>query len=411
LNTQIALPATQQQQVRLDPTKSGPGQFGYLIPPDGCNGASCLENWIAKAKPTTCYQKVGVDLNTGFKASVANAFNVRFDIWNGNLNKDKNDAAYAPALNVRKGFTATGGNWCNAVHANPYLNSAPVQNVAAVYPNQTTATATGDFTTTGSGNCPGGNTPPAKCVVKTVAPAIVSQIKTWLTISPVTIVSAGNVSPGATVSQACTPADIGSAPCSNAGANTLIMGSAAIGTLTSASMIVGLQTSGLPMDTNLVGNTNTFGNGQWDCDSYWRINHPGVTIPAGCSTPALTTITRYSVYLYENANNLINGYSLPAGAAAGGESGAPLCSGAGVGASTTQTDRRLIFSAVINCLANSGLITPGGTANNIPVAGFAKVFMTQPVGADGTSYIYGEMSGLVGSLDNVKILNQVQLYR
>ncbi len=29
--------------------------------------------------------------------------------------------------------------------------------------------------------------------------------------------------------------------------------------------IVGLRTSGLPMDTSLVGNTNTFGNGQWDC--------------------------------------------------------------------------------------------------------------------------------------------------
>ncbi|WP_409192559.1 hypothetical protein [Bradyrhizobium sp. RDM4] len=115
--------------------------------------------------------------------------------------------------------------------------------------------------------------------------------------------------------------------------------------------------------------------------------------------------------MYENQNNArISQYSLPAGAAAGGENGAPLCNGSGVGPSANQTDRRLIFSAIINCLAQ-GPFGGGQTANNIPVAGFGKFFMSQPVGADGTGYIYGEMSGLVGSLDEVRILNQVQLYR
>jgi hypothetical protein len=38
--------------------------------------------------------------------------------------------------------------------------------------------------------------------------------------------------------------------------------------------------------------------------------------------------------------------------------------------------------------------------------------MTQPVNADGTnSFLYGEMTGLIDSLDNVRILRQVQLYR
>ena len=55
------------------------------------------------------------------------------------------------------------------------------------------------------------------------------------------------------------------------------------------------------------------------------------------------------------------------------------------------------------------MIGNGSNANNIPVAGFGKFFLTQPVGIDGTNYVYGEMSGLIGISDEVKILNQVQL--
>jgi hypothetical protein len=99
-----------------------------------------------------------------------------------------------------------------------------------------------------------------------------------------------------------------------------------------------------------------------------------------------------------------------------GESGAPLCAAAsgvsGVDTSTGGRDRRIIFVAIINCLAQSAHITGGQTANNVPVAEFGKYFITQPVNADGTnSYLYGEMTGLVGLGDNVRILNQVQLYR
>jgi hypothetical protein len=75
----------------------------------------------------------------------------------------------------------------------------------------------------------------------------------------------------------------------------------------------------------------------------------------------------------------------------------------------------VIAAAVINCLAQSSLIGGGQNANNIPVAGFGKFFMTQPVGitdpkVDSNS-LYGEMAGLIGINDDVKILNQVQLYR
>ena len=96
-----------------------------------------------------------------------------------------------------------------------------------------------------------------------------------------------------------------------------------------------------------------------------------------------------------------------------GENGAPLCAGAGNGVDTSTggPDRRVIPAAVINCLAQSAAIGNGSNANNIPVAGFGKFFLTQPVGIDGTNYVYGEMSGLIGISDEVKILNQVQLYR
>jgi len=423
LNTNIALPSVQRQQVRLDPTKSGPGQFGYLMPPDGCTGASCLENWIALAKPKTCYQKAGVDLNTGFKASVTDGFNVRFDIYLNNLKNDKGNANYAPALNVRKGFfLAKGTNWCSAQAATPYpyLNQASTA-VAAIFPNSSTLTANGTFTASG---CKGKGSDP--CLLVTLTDAnIVSKAQGWIGAGLAVSIVSANIPAGTAVRAAC-PTPTSSAACTAAGVtanNTLVM-SADATAAGSAAITVGLSTSGLPMDTSLVGNTNTFGNGQWDCDSYWRINHrtapPDMSadikdttgqISAGgvCSTPANTTVSRYHVYLYENANAaLISQYSLPASIGAGGENGQPQCNGSGVGPSANQTDRRLIYSAVVNCLAN-GPFGGGQTANNIPVAGFAKVFMTQPVQADG--YIYGEMSGLVGSLDNVKILNQVQLYR
>jgi len=421
LQTNLALASVRRQQIRLDPTKSGPGQFGYLVPPDGCNGASCLEDWIAQANPKTCYQTASVDLNTGFKNSVTDGFNVRFDIYAGNLKQHKGDALYAPALNVRKGYTTgTGTNWCNANPANPYLNSAP-RVTPAVYPNVTTPTSVGDFSAAGNSNCnSNGNNP---CVVKNVPLAIVTQIKAWLASSPVTVLSGTLVTAGTTVTAGCLAADLSVNPCKAVGApaNSLIMSAPAIGTQSAAPMVVGLQTSGLPMDTSLAaaGNTSTFGNGQWDCESYWRINHAGAAPPANmdnlggvCSNAANTTVSRYAVYLYENQDNTrISQYSLPGIDNKGGENGSPHCNGSGVGPSANQTDRRVIFSAVINCLAHSDIITGGQTANNIPVAGFGKFFMSQPVGADGTSYIYGEMSGLVGSLDQVRMLNQVQLYR
>jgi Flp pilus assembly protein TadG len=397
LRTALSNVTTQRKQLRLDPTKTGPGQFGYLVPPDSCNGANCLEDWIAKAKPKTCYQTASVSLNTGFKNSVTDAFNVRFDMYSGNLKKDANDSAYAPAINVRKGYQTT-GNVCSPTKPSPYYTTLPGQ-TASLIPNSTIIAATGDTDNTNK-NC---NKTPNPCILTNVQSNVVTQVQAWLaTGSP--HISGQFIPVGALVVAA--------------GAGTLTLDQAVTGKKAAVTLTIGWPTSGLPMDTNLVGNSDTFGNGQWDCDSYWKINHPGVDVPAdlvakgACSDPAGTTVSRYDVYRSEIDNGLHTAFSWPGSRAAGGESGAPLCAPAGVDASDTQTDRRLIFAAVINCLAQ-GPFPPGANADNVPVAGFGKFFMTQPVGADPNtpSAVIGEMSGLVGLNDNIKILNQVQLYR
>jgi Flp pilus assembly protein TadG len=417
LRTALSNTTTQQQQLRLDPTKVGPGQFGYLVPPDNCNGASCLETWIAKSKPNTCYQTASVSLNTGFKNSVTDGFNVRFDIYVGNLKAHSGEAAYAPAVNVRKGYQTTGAV-CSPTVPAPYYTTKPGFSLSVI-PDTTITPVTGDTDNTNK-NC---NKTPNPCVLKNVQSNVVTQVKSWLTSGHQPLIigagaNAADIPSGETVTLACsvTDATVAGSLCNAAGPNTLTMSAAANGKHTGVSLIIGWPTSGLPMDTNLVGNSNTFGNGQWDCDNYWKVNHPGVDKPADiaakCSSPAATTVSRYNVYRSEIDHGLHTAFSWPGSRAAGGESGSPLCAPAGIDASPTQTDRRTIFAAVINCLAQ-GPFSGGSNATNIPVAGFGKFFMTQPVGADPNtpSAVIGEMSGIAGLTDNVKILNQVQLYR
>jgi len=316
---------TLRKQLRVDQSKTGPGQFGFLIPPDGCTGASCLKDWIGRTSPRACYSKASVDLNTGQKTSVAGGFNVRFDIPDSSLSGSPN-ANYAPATNVRKGYvwknSGNNNSWCNAMQA---LNDS---NGTYTVNNQADS------------NCRQNN--------------------------------------------------------SNAPAPTGPMA--------------------LPEDT-FSSSTAIQGNGTWNCAAYWANSHTSAA-PSGCtSTP---TISRYQVYQYEIANHLVgessqykctSGAPGCSGACAHPETGSPSCAGAGVGVSTP--DRRNIVVAVINCLAQSGAIGNGATANNVPVSAFAKFFMTQPVGYDGanSNSIYGEFTGFATRSDGVIILDQVQLYR
>jgi hypothetical protein len=58
--------------------------------------------------------------------------------------------------------------------------------------------------------------------------------------------------------------------------------------------------------------------------------------------------------------------------------------------------RRLLTIAVTNCEAEQSLISGGATANNIPVAGLANFFLTEPVTTSGRNVV-GEMIGFAGT--------------
>jgi hypothetical protein len=69
-------------------------------------------------------------------------------------------------------------------------------------------------------------------------------------------------------------------------------------------------------------------------------------------------------------------------------------------------DRRNLIVPIINCMAQN--ITGGNNAT-ASVAAFGTFFLTQPFQADPNGYLFGEMTGLVGSNTNVQKAYQVQL--
>jgi hypothetical protein len=163
--------------------------------------------------------------------------------------------------------------------------------------------------------------------------------------------------------------------------------------------------AGLTEDTS-VNSTTGVGNGTWDLNTYWSVNHNGAAPPA-----ILVGKSRYAVYQYEIANNLLTGATntspgLPShNPPIPGEVGAPKCN---TNAPPPNIDRRILYAAVVDC-TSVGL--KGGKATGVPVKAFAKFFFIQPV--DSTNEIHAEFVGLVkpnGPTDTVAH-DIVQLYR
>ena len=187
------------------------------------------------------------------------------------------------------------------------------------------------------------------------------------------------------------------------------------------------------------------GDGHWDCGDYWTINHPrgptaamaGNALGGVCGTPQQTTVSRYQIYRYEIAQGAgaggVDDWSGRNGWASTGqadnqgvknpagnfqtENGAPSCARAsgigGVDTTTGGVDRRNLIVPIINCLAQTALGNIAGEtpSSNVPVAAFGKFFMTQPYSALHDGNLYGEITGPVSPVDNVKIFDLVQLYR
>lgn len=167
----------------------------------------------------------------------------------------------------------------------------------------------------------------------------------------------------------------------------------------------------LPADSCLLGGGScspiaNLGAAQWDCATYWSVNHPsGHTAPAGCTATA--SISRYGVYQYEITNNYLGDANTAGttGGAATGETGTPLCSG-----TTGVAGRRIMDVAIVNC--GSSPVAIQSNATNVPVAGFGEFFLTVAVPTAGTYKPYAEFTGLISrGTGGGKLFDEVQLYR
>jgi len=123
---------------------------------------------------------------------------------------------------------------------------------------------------------------------------------------------------------------------------------------------------------NSVTSTNRIGDGQWDIDAYWRVNHgtPWAgqvsTAVAGRSYP-----TRYEIYKWERANPGLGYQQIGSGSNKQTAFQAAVCKpGASPGATTP--DRRVIPVAVVNC---SGM---GGGATTVTPLDWIDVFLVEP---------------------------------
>jgi hypothetical protein len=394
--------ANLRRLLRMKSDKSTPGHFGWLQPPNtSCNNTNCLNEWVSRDSKASlaqaCYDQVGVHMATGNKP-LDDALSDRFDLYNTNFGPS---ADYSPSINVRKGYIQTAGNVCKLTQGD-YLSVQAAKTDGAV----PLALATAKLTTDAKNN-------DTQIIIDRFA-----GIQDGMSI--VVSSTGATDTPIGTVSGAPTSTTIST--------TKLKTGTVKSGTTLSFVWL----TTGLPLDsawTNL-STADGFlqGNGDWDCLNYWKINHSDASgnlvaaTPPGCTASNPTT-SRFEVYKYENqlAGNSptappITDYSgSPRATSSNGENGAPLCAKSKGFTPTYDADfdQRIMYVSVINCSAQATAIGNGNSGGTVPVAGFAKFFLTQPYNSDTQGYLYGEMVGLTNTLNstNTKVFNQVQLYR
>lgn len=163
------------------------------------------------------------------------------------------------------------------------------------------------------------------------------------------------------------------------------------------------QATGLPLDREWPYLNGQMGNGNWDFETYWQVNHGSNGRPPPTVGNELASNSnlpsRYAVYRYEIDQGYVDDLS------PGGETGTPACyRGAGL---TAVPDRRIINAAIINCRS---LYLGEGSLNNVPVASFGRFFLTLPLMRAQTD-IYVELLGLVTPGDGTLDYETVQLYR
>lgn len=102
----------------------GPGNFGFLdvtsLPVDstgpcnGLNGAQLFRCLVGAERGITgCIRTdAGVDTQTGQRVGLAEAFNTRFDIFQGSMGGERTNDDYRPAPNTVQGTLPRGGGTC-----------------------------------------------------------------------------------------------------------------------------------------------------------------------------------------------------------------------------------------------------------------------------------------------------------
>ncbi len=167
---------------------------------------------------------------------------------------------------------------------------------------------------------------------------------------------------------------------------------------------------GMPRDACSMTNTCTLGNGRmgggdWNGEftAYMNFNYnnAGIARPTDVDGSAFQTSnlpSRYEVYLAEIRAGLTGtppSYAKPA------------CY-SGTAAPTNSPDRRLLYTAILNCVAQP--VGSGATSGLVPVA-YGKFFVTEPMATAGAS-LWTELVGLeVPGTDNGIYPELVQLYR
>ena len=162
---------------------------------------------------------------------------------------------------------------------------------------------------------------------------------------------------------------------------------------------------GFPRDSCMVTNTcgtgfgGRVGNGDWNnmYEFYKNVNSLGNLLgPFSESLPS-----RYDVYKDELAKGLMDSDI---------SMSAPSCYNNASVPPNDAPDRRLLFAAIANCIAQP----LGSGSTDLTAVAIGQFFLTEPVGSQGS--IYAELVGLlkpgVGSGSNgVLITDNVQLYR
>ncbi|TGD45339.1 hypothetical protein EEB11_01950 [Pseudotabrizicola sediminis] len=169
------------------------------------------------------------------------------------------------------------------------------------------------------------------------------------------------------------------------------------------------DTAALPHDDCYPG-CAPYGDGNWAAGrtTYIAANYAG-------ADPHPSATTRYQYYLAEIAAAGGGGAAMPILSGLS-ETGRPMCSPN----QSSDPDRRVIIVAGVNCDPNNGGTSISGSSTGVPVHQMVKMFITEPVVANGSTNgldIYAEVIGRAdspgtGTVGSGAIFHDVvQLYR